>query len=306
MKLFELVKLVERERNSRIDKKNPSSRFIFRAYTNIIAKLKETFNEKETITEKKIDTLPITDGMKIKLKKMLKLSLKKVSAKQSKESLLKEELSKYLGLGKTKIKELMDAGLKSCKDLKQKKWQDKLPLETRVMLKYKPLRKIPHEEIKKMEPILTKSRNFDVYLAGSYRRKTKFSRDIDIMLVPKIKDKSEFSQIDTYLKYLEKHFNIIIYNKGKDKASFLIKKGKKVFKVDVFITPKKYSAAMLLYSTGSKMFNIKMRAKAKAKGYLLNQKGLYSKKTNKILNIKSEEEFFERLGMEYIEPENRK
>ena len=75
------------------------------------------------------------------------------------------------------------------------------------------------------------------------------------------------------------------------------------YKVDIFRTEKKYKNAMLLYATGSKVFNIKMRTIAKKKGYTLNQKGLY--KNGKLIPIKSEKGFFKKLDMDYLEPEER-
>jgi DNA polymerase/3'-5' exonuclease PolX len=80
------------------------------------------------------------------------------------------------------------------------------------------------------------------------------------------------------------------------------------YKIDAFLTPKKYAPAMLLYATGSKAFNIYMRTKAKAAGYLLNQTGLYTRKNgkaDKLVPIKSEKDFFAKLGMHYIDAAKR-
>jgi DNA polymerase/3'-5' exonuclease PolX len=68
------------------------------------------------------------------------------------------------------------------------------------------------------------------------------------------------------------------------------------------------SPYMLLYSTGSKEFNLKMRSHAKQHGYLLNQKGLYyaDDKTKLVrTGIKSEKEIFQVLGMQYTPPHLR-
>ena len=64
---------------------------------------------------------------------------------------------------------------------------------------------------------------------------------------------------------------------------------------------------MLLYSTGSQSFNIRMRSIAKKKGFLLNQNGLYERKTMKLLSGKASGEkfFFNKLDMEYINPIDR-
>ena len=55
--------------------------------------------------------------------------------------------------------------------------------------------------------------------------------------------------------------------------------------------------------TGSKLFNINLRKKAKLLGYKLNEYGLY--KNNNKIKINSEKDIFEKLGLNYIKPKNR-
>ena len=83
-----------------------------------------------------------------------------------------------------------------------------------------------------------------------------------------------------------------------------IEPNKKIYKIDVFRTSIEDQIPMLLYSTGSKEFNIVMRGKAKKLGYLLNQKGLF-KKGEKVDNLTSEKDYFDILGMAYQEPRER-
>ena len=63
-----------------------------------------------------------------------------------------------------------------------------------------------------------------------------------------------------------------------------------------------YSA--ILYFTGSKDFNKKMRQLAVNMGYTLNEYGLYDE-TNKQILIHSEKNIFDALSMEYITPDKR-
>ena len=63
-----------------------------------------------------------------------------------------------------------------------------------------------------------------------------------------------------------------------------------------------YSA--ILYFTGSKEHNIKMREKAKNMGHTLNEWGLI--KSNKSrFKITSEKDLFDILNIDYLEPEDR-
>ena len=167
-----------------------------------------------------------------------------------------------------------------------------------------------HTHIAKLEETLTNPgiRGLKVVLVGSYRREAAFSRDIDIMLVSEAN-----SAMEKYMEYLQDTFKCVRYSVGPAKMSLVFNPRPLVrtplfYKIDAFLTPKKYASAMLLYATGSKTFNIYMRAKAKAAGYLLNQTGLYTRKNgkaDKLVPIKSEKDFFAKLGMHYIEAAKR-
>jgi DNA polymerase (family 10) len=67
--------------------------------------------------------------------------------------------------------------------------------------------------------------------------------------------------------------------------------------------------AMLLFATGAGGFNIALRARAKARGFLLNRYGLWSRDDTTTVPVAvagvSEGEIFAQLGMRYVEPEER-
>jgi DNA polymerase (family 10) len=114
--------------------------------------------------------------------------------------------------------------------------------------------------------------------------------------------------LEDYLKYLDSQIpNIYIYSKGNDKISIILEiDSKHRYKADIFRTNIEMQYSMLLYSTGSKNFNIKMRGRAKQLGYLLNQKGLFDKDGNKIIASNSNEKmYFKTLNMKYLKPEDR-
>jgi DNA polymerase/3'-5' exonuclease PolX len=144
---------------------------------------------------------------------------------------------------------------------------------------------------------------------GSYRRKKSFSSDIDILILSN-KDNGLILFYDKLKKIFED--NIHIYAKGMEKMSFILNFKKVLntesnilYKVDVFKANSSTYIPTLLYSTGSKEFNIKMRALAKSKGYLLNQKGIF--KNNILVNktFKNEKDYFDFLNIEYLNPEDR-
>ncbi len=222
-----------------------------------------------------------------------------------------KELSGFMGLGPEKAKALIEAGVRNVNQLHLKKYKELLPEETKIFMELKPIQKIPREHIKILEPHLLKASDETVSLTitGSYRREKPFSSDIDLMVVS-----DNENAIELLLERLKKILEgkVYPYSKGKDKMSLIVDmsnlleagSGSYVYKIDAFKTSPENSIPMLLYSTGSKEFNVSMRSKAKKMGYLLNQKGLF-KDGIKINNLNSEEDYFEILDMTYKKPKER-
>jgi DNA polymerase (family 10) len=166
-----------------------------------------------------------------------------------------------------------------------------------MCLKYKPLDKIPHNIIPK---IVEKFMPFEKHpiIVGSYRRETPYSGDIDILY-----NGSDLNKLLSKLSELHKD-RWTVYSKGEMKiAGIFHLSGKKCVEIDLWICDSKNKHAMLLYSTGSKNFNIIMRMIAKRKGYKLNQYGLF--KDDKLIETKSEKDIFDKIGMKYREPTQR-
>ena len=176
-----------------------------------------------------------------------------------------------------------------------------IPLVTQMYDKYKPLYEIPRSlamEIADKLNILT------LEITGSYRRATSTIGDFDIIVVG-----ADWDALMLDINHIPGLHIYEPYMRGDDKMSSIVKYswGPNVVhvKVDFFNTTEEELGSMLLYSTGSKEFNIKMRAKAKSMGYVLNQKGLFKKSTNERIDLSSEKDYFEFLKMEYLYPIER-
>jgi DNA polymerase (family 10) len=91
-----------------------------------------------------------------------------------------------------------------------------------------------------------------------------------------------------------------ILAEGETKSSLRTKDD---MQVDCRVVEQKSFGAALLYFTGSKNFNIKLRQLAIKKGLKINEYGVFRKE--KFVAGESEEEIFKLLGMAYIEPELR-
>jgi DNA polymerase/3'-5' exonuclease PolX len=309
MKFYELYFLFSKEMNKAKKAYNnlPSQKYIIIAYNNVLKKLQTTYKDSISVTDDKIYMLDITNHMKEKLIDISYTKLSKAAAEKIKlghvTQKLKAELTSLLGIGDKKADELIAEGLRSTAQLKLKKWNDRLNLDTQIILKHKP-EYVKFSEISAIEHKLTTGFSKKVMIVGSYRREKPVMKDIDILFLA---DRSQ--TFDAYITYLKKVFkgNIWIYANGPDKTSLIIKSGNKKYKADIFIaTPDNYYA-MLLYTTGSRQNNITMRARARSQGYILNQNGIFDRVSGKKINnaTDNEKKLYNILSMQYVPPAQR-
>ena len=85
------------------------------------------------------------------------------------------------------------------------------------------------------------------------------------------------------------------------------KSNKDIRKIDIRLVPIKSFFPAYLYFTGSYEFNERMRGIAKRLGYKLNEYGLYKLDgyKEKLIQIYSEKDVFDILGMNYLDPHER-
>lgn len=129
--------------------------------------------------------------------------------------------------------------------------------------------------------------------AGSLRRRKDTVRDIDILVT----SANAGRIMDAFVKL---PFVKDVLAKGETKSAVRTKDD---VQVDCRVVEDKSFGAALLYFTGSKNFNIKVRQLAIRKGLKINEYGVFRK--DKFICGKTEEEIFNLLGMSYIEPELR-
>lgn len=145
-------------------------------------------------------------------------------------------------------------------------------------------------------------------VAGSYRRGAATSGDIDIIASTKT------SMIDFVNGLADDQQFVGALAVGPTRATFLYR-CVQVCQVDLLIVPRENYVPALLYFTGSGDFNERMRAKAKAAGYRLNQLGLwrlsdnhthkFDGKTYARVDVQTEQDIFAAIGMKYVEPQDR-
>lgn len=270
------------------------------AYKKTIENIQKNYKLTDIVTKAKLNNIHLTpymvnklwDHCKYRTSQEYYTTMQKI---RTHEELL-NKLSQVQGIGKAKAIALINKGVKSIDDISQEKYFSLLPKETRAYLKYRPVSKIPRDIIAQFRQKLSALLNTHIWnIAGSYRRQKDYSRDIDIIIAYKGPIKDIMKEI--------KSINPIIYSMGNDKTSFLVKFKNKYLKVDLMKTTKSEYPFFLLYLTGSKDHNIKLRSIAKKKGMLLNQRGLF--RSGEPIPAKNERDIFKHLNIPYTNPKDR-
>jgi DNA polymerase (family 10) len=89
---------------------------------------------------------------------------------------------------------------------------------------------------------------------------------------------------------------------GENKVSFTLTEG---LQVDVRLLKKENFGAALLYFTGSKEHNVRLRGRANEMGYTLNEYQLATLKAEKHVAGRTEDEIYGKLKLDYVPPELR-
>lgn len=270
------------------------------AYTRVINQIKRA-ELKGRVTKAALEEMKLTDHMKEKIAAFVKAKpVKEVKAnpvkgiKEVKKAKLLSELSEITGIGLAKAKELISMGICSVEQLEEDKYFDTLSIIGKAFVKYKPIDRIGRQTIFEIERAIGRD---DVIFVGSYRRGKPDSGDIDVLV-------RDLHQFHSHLVHIFGIDKVVLYSHGDDKSNFLIKYNGVWLQLDAFKYDDYNKYPMLLYATGSKENNIRLRAAAKKKKYLLNQEGLYDEHGNRI-PIRSEQDIYEQLGLKYQEPHER-
>lgn len=133
-----------------------------------------------------------------------------------------------------------------------------------------------------------------ITIAGSYRRHKETIGDLDI-LVTSEKPKEIIDYFVDYDQVKE------VISRGTTKSTIILEAD---FQIDLRVVDKESYGSALLYFTGSKSHNIKLRSMAQDKKYKINEYGMF-KDEDKREAGKREKEIYRLLNLEYIEAELR-
>jgi DNA polymerase (family 10) len=136
--------------------------------------------------------------------------------------------------------------------------------------------------------------------AGSLRRCAETIGDVDILVAAKKgkssgKEGGQIIQVFTSADFVQE-----VLAAGPTKGSAIIKTPSVSVHVDVRVVPQESFGAAAQYFTGSKEHNVRLREIAVKAKLKLNEYGLF--KGDKIVAGPVEEEIYQKLGLDYVEP----
>jgi DNA polymerase (family 10) len=138
--------------------------------------------------------------------------------------------------------------------------------------------------------------------AGSLRRGRETVGDLDLLLILAA-DHTSQKKIDAISEHILKFPRIDqTLAHGGNKVSFTLDSG---LQVDVRLLEKENFGAALLYFTGSKEHNVKLRGRANDLGFTLNEYALATLKGERRVAGATEVEIYSKLKLEFIPPEMR-
>ncbi len=288
--------------------------FQIRAYENAADSIeRSTVEIRDLWEEGKMDEVPgLGESLRGYLQELFKTG--KVKHFESVEKGLPKVVFDLLdipGVGPKTALEIANFGVNSIDDLKkqiksgtlvQKGFSDKLAekiISAIVELGSRNRRMLlPYAQAQADKILIFLKKSADVIEAhplGSLRRMLATVGDLDFSASSKNPPK--------VIEYFCKMPGIVrIIDKGENKASVRVQSG---IQVDLLVGGLKSYGALLQHFTGSKNHNIKLRTFAKEKGYSLSEYGLKRMKDEKIIETRTEEEFYHLLGMQAPPPEIR-
>jgi DNA polymerase (family 10) len=128
--------------------------------------------------------------------------------------------------------------------------------------------------------------------AGSLRRMAETIGDLDLLVA----SEDPVAVMDAFISVgmVER-----VLAKGETKSSVITRGG---LQVDLRVVPLEAWGAAMIYFTGSKAHNIRIREMAVRKGLKLNEYGLFRAKSGRLIVARTEEEVYGKLGLPWIPP----
>jgi DNA polymerase/3'-5' exonuclease PolX len=232
------------------------------------------------------------------------------------------------GVGPVKARALIEAGIMNIDTLRAEAARNPklLTVAQKLGLQYyeDTQERIPRAEMMEHEAVLRRAfcaAGLTIQVVGSYRRGLASSGDIDCLVSSAAAGMSETAMKTTFRGVVERliadGYIVGVLARGDAKTLAYSTTGNgKARRLDLLLTaPAEYPYAVL-YFTGSDLFNIAMRGWALERGYTMNEHGMTPVSTTHGMTptspdkpaaplMKSEEDIFAFLGLQYVAPTAR-
>jgi len=220
------------------------------------------------------------------------------------------------GIGPRLAAELVARGLTTRRDLQKASVLASLPLETQLELKC-PSQTVNWDLADSFVMLLRDKTGLGPALipVGSLRRRVQHLNDIDLLTVrplagvmSRVREAAKPPAGNRILARGEDALFEIVgeYAAGPSKSSFVARYLGHCLRVDLFNTTREAMPFALLHHTGSKNFNVRCRAHAKAQGLKLNQFGLERTGSGPpIPALTTERAVLDFIGVTWLPPQSR-
>ena len=191
---------------------------------------------------------------------------------------------------------------------------DELPAAARAYLTHQPKMCVPLAEADDVVKKVIGSLRFNgrtlsarqALAVGSIRRRKPRIKDLDVLIIAP----REWRDVLANLRVGNSAVRVLdSYTSGDRRRSLIVRTAGGKYKVDLFLARHSERAFALYHHTGSRRYNIRIRAHAKSRGWKLNQYGLFSARTGKPVagsgSVRTEEQLAALLGVTYRRPVDR-
>lgn len=295
--------------------------FSAKAYAKVIEQLRTLQKPIHSIDDVK-DVTGIGKKLKEKIQEILATGSLKAATEARKETNLDslDILQGIHGVGPVKAKQLVETyNIRSIAELRSALAKDSTLLNDvqKMGLKYyeDSILRIPRREMLQHETHILSALDprFKGVVVGSYRRGAENSGDIDVLLMlPNSISKKQQGEMFIETVEMLKDTDYIIDTLAQGPKKFLgyvrLEKGEKARRLDLLMTPEEEFAYAILYFTGSQAFNVAFRSYAQEKGYTINEHTMkpVQERVLPVPTMKTEKDIFDFLGLQYVEPQNRR
>lgn len=291
--------------------KDEKNKFKVIAYNKVITQVSEIPSPINSMDDLR-DIKGIGKGIQEKLAEIFETGkLARANVVDPEMETIVDKFKEVMCIGEVKARELVyDHKLKTLDELRQH--LEFLNEKQQIGLKYHEdfAKRIPRKEMDAHHAFLAGviqeiAPNTRWEIAGSYRRGMANSGDIDLLV-----SSTDPEFISCVVTKLGKYVTDTFAQGGiKFMGACKLPRHRTYRRIDIVCIPPEEYAFALLYFTGSQAHNIKMRKQALTLGYTLNEHGIKPTtgtvpKPDRV--FATEQDIFEFLQMEYVEPADRK